>query len=66
MFKYLLLTLVLCTSFPSVNATPRSDELLCEEIAEVVLEAVAFGYLTKDAAEHVIDGCYYHYLPTYS
>ena len=50
----------------TAQATPRADELLCEEVAEVVLEAVAFGYLTKDTAEHVIDGCYYHYLPTYS
>ncbi len=50
----------------TTQATPRADELLCEEVAEVVLEAVAFGYLTKDTAEHVIDGCYYHYLPTYS
>ena len=47
------------------QATPRSDELLCEEVADVVLEAVAFGYLTKEAADHIIDGCYYHYLPNY-
>ena len=48
------------------QATPRSDELLCEEVADVVLEAVDLGYLTMATAEHVIDGCYYHYLPTYS
>ena len=50
----------------TAQATPRSDELLCEEVADVVLEAVAFGYLTKETADHIIDGCYYHYLPTYS
>ncbi len=49
----------------TVQATPRSDEVLCEEVAEVLLEAVDSGYITMATAEHVIDGCYYHYLPNY-
>ena len=50
----------------TVQATPRSDELLCEEVAEVLLEAVDLGYLTKATANDVIDGCYSYYLPNYS
>ena len=61
----LLITLSLVLPL-TVQATPRSDELLCEEIAEVVLEAVAFGYLTQATADHIVDGCYLHYLPNYS
>jgi hypothetical protein len=49
----------------STQATPRADELLCEEVAEVVLEAVDLGYITMATAEHVIDGCYTNYLPNY-
>ena len=49
----------------TVQATPRSDEVLCEEVAEVLLEAVDSGHITMATAEHVIDGCYYHYLPNY-
>ena len=58
--------LVLLIGLPlTVQATPSSDELLCEEIAEVLLEAVTFGHLTKETADHVIDGCYSYYLPNY-
>ena len=53
-----LITLPLCA-----EATPRHDELLCEEVAEVVLEAVFLDYLTQEAADHVIDGCYNRFLP---
>ena len=60
----LLITLSLVLPL-TVQATPRSDELLCEEVAEVLLEAVALGYLTEATAEHVIDGCYLYYLPNY-
>ena len=42
----------------TAQATPRSDELLCEEVAEVVNESVAFGYLTQQEANHISDGCY--------
>ena len=40
------------------QATPRYDESLCEELAEAVLESVAFGYLSNEDADHIIDGCY--------
>ena len=42
----------------TVQATPRSDELLCEEVAEVVNESVILGYLTQEEADHISDGCY--------
>jgi len=60
----LLITLSLVLPL-TVQATPRADELLCEEVAEVVLEAVDLGYITMATAEHVIDGCYTNYLPNY-
>ena len=60
----LLITLSLVLPL-TVQATPRADELLCEEVAEVVLEAAASGYITMATAEHVIDGCYTNYLPNY-
>ena len=47
----------------TVQATPRSDEVLCEEVAEAVNESVAFGYLTNQQADHIIDGCYHLFLP---
>ena len=67
MAKYsltLLITLSLVLPL-TVQATPRSDEVLCEEVAEVLLEAVDSGHINMATAEHVIDGCYYHYLPNY-
>ena len=64
MAKYTLILLLSAILLPlNVQATPRHDELLCEEVAEVVLEAVFLGYLTQEAADHVIDGCYYRFLP---
>ena len=60
----LLITLSIALPL-TVQATPRSDELLCEEVAEAVNESVAFGYLTNEQAEHIIDGCYRIFLPTY-
>ena len=49
----------------TVQATPRSDELLCEEVAEAVNESVTLGYLTQAEADHVSDGCYSLFLPNY-
>ena len=61
---YINLLFTLSVVLPlTAQATPRNDELLCEEVAEVVQEAVFFGYLTQKAADHVIDGCYYRFLP---
>ena len=60
---YLTTATALITLPLYVEATPRHDELLCEEVAEVVLEAVFLDYLTQEAADHVIDGCYNRFLP---
>ena len=42
----------------TVQATPRADELLCEEVAEVLLEAVDFGTITQEVADEVTSDCY--------
>ena len=42
----------------SAQATPRSDERLCEEVAAVVNESVAYGTLTQQEADHISDRCY--------
>ena len=46
-----------------VQATPRYDELLCEEVAEVLNEAVDFGTITQSVADEVTDDCY-TYIPS--
>ena len=45
------------------DATPRYDELMCEEVAEVLNEAVAFGTITQSVADQVTDDCY-TYIPS--
>lgn len=40
------------------QATPRHDELMCEEVAEAVNEAVCFGTLTQAEANDISDRCY--------
>ena len=55
---YLSLATVLIAAPQLAEATPRYDESLCEEVAEAVLESVAFGYLSTEDADHIIDGCY--------
>ena len=47
----------------TAQATPRYDELLCEEVAEVILEAVALGTITQSIADEVISDCYNIYVP---
>jgi len=41
-----------------VQATPRYDESLCEEVAEVLYEAVDFGTITQEVADEVTSDCY--------
>jgi hypothetical protein len=51
--------LVLSIVLPlTTQATPRSDELLCEEVAEAVNESVTFGTLTQAQADRITDRCY--------
>ena len=42
----------------TTQATPRDDERLCEEVAEVLLEAVDFGTITQEVADEVTSDCY--------
>jgi hypothetical protein len=59
MLKLPLTVLLLLLSLPlSTQATPRYDELMCEEVAEAVQEAVCFGTLTQAEADHISDNCY--------
>ena len=55
---YITLATVFIIAPQLAEATPRYDESLCEEVAEAVLESVAFGYLSTEDADHIIDGCY--------
>ena len=45
-----------------VQATPRYDELMCEEVAEAVNESVTYGTLTQQEADDISDRCYQLYL----
>ena len=42
----------------TAQATPRSDEVLCEEVAFAVNESVVLGYLTQQEADDISDRCY--------
>jgi len=42
----------------TTQATPRSDELLCEEVAFAVNESVLWGTLTQAEADEISDRCY--------
>ncbi len=56
--------LLLSVVFPiTTQATPRNDELLCEEVAEVLNEAVLLGTITQSVADEVSDDCYTYFLP---
>ncbi len=57
MAKYLLIALLISTS-AIANATPRYDELMCEEVAEAVNESVLWGTLTQAEADDISDRCY--------
>ncbi len=57
--KYTSLLLLSVLLLPlNVQATPRDDERLCEEVAEVVNESVLYGTLTQAEADHISDRCY--------
>ena len=58
MSPYLLLPLALLSCFQLVSATPRYDELLCEEVTEAVNESVLWGTLTQQEADDISDRCY--------
>ena len=42
----------------TTQATPRYDELMCEEVAEAVNESVTYGTLTQAEADDISDSCY--------
>jgi len=62
MAKYLLLALLISTSV-TAHATPRYDELMCEEVADAVNESVLWGTLTQAEANDISDRCYELYSP---
>lgn len=56
----LLLTLSIVIPL-TTHATPRYDELMCEEVAEAVNESVLWGTLTQAEADDISDRCYQLY-----
>ena len=46
----------------TTHATPRYDELMCEEVAFAVIESVQCGTLTQAEADDISDRCYELYL----
>ena len=56
----LLLSLSIVLPLTS-QATPRHDELLCEEVTEAVNESVLWGTLTQAEANNISDRCYQLY-----
>ena len=42
----------------TTQATPRHDELMCEEVAAAVNESVTYGTLTQAEADDISDRCY--------
>jgi hypothetical protein len=45
----------------TTQATPRYDELMCEEVAEAVNESVLWGTLTQAEADDISDRCFQLY-----
>ena len=54
---YLLLSALLILPLPA-EATPRTDERMCEEVAEAVYESVTYELLTQQEAEGIVTRCY--------
>jgi len=61
-YTYLTIAAVFIAAPLIVQATPRHDELLCEEVAAVLNEAVAYGSITQSVADQVTDDCYTYFL----
>ena len=57
-YHYLTMAAVFIAAPIIVQATPRYDESLCEEVAFALYEAVDFGTITKEVADEVTSDCY--------
>ena len=57
-FTYLTIFTVFISAPLLVEATPTRVESLCEEVAFTLNESVAYGELTQEQADEVIDRCY--------
>lgn len=60
-FTYLTIATVFIAAPVIVDATPRYDELLCEEVAEAVNKSVLWGTLTQQEADDISERCYQLY-----
>jgi|14_taG_2_1085336.scaffolds.fasta_scaffold47351_2 hypothetical protein len=58
LFTYLIMATVFISAPLIADATPRSDEVLCEEVAFALNESVTLGYLTQTEADEISDRCY--------
>ena len=61
-FAYVIAGLTFITMPAIVEATPRSDEVLCEEVAYAVNESVTIGLMTQSEADEISDRCYELYV----
>ena len=58
LYAYLIIATVFISAPLIADATPRYDELMCEEVAEAVNESVTYGTLTQAEADDISDRCY--------
>ena len=63
LYVYITIAAVFIAAPLIVQATPRHDELLCEEVAAVLYEAVDDGVISRATADKVTSDCYF-YVPT--
>ena len=58
LYAYLIIATVFISAPLITDATPRYDELMCEEVAFAVNESVQWGTLTQAEADDISDRCY--------
>ena len=62
LYAYLTMAAIFIATPLITQATPRFDELMCEEVAEAVNESVQWGTLTQAEADDISDRCYQLYV----
>ena len=60
LYVYLTMAAVFIAAPLIVQATPRHDERLCEDVAAVLYEAVDEGVISKATADKVTADCYFY------
>jgi hypothetical protein len=60
LYIYLTMAAVFIAAPLIVQATPRHDEQLCEDVAAVLYEAVDEGVISRATADKVTADCYFY------